>query len=376
MSGLNDMAGLGKALLPEKGSKKGAAAADDDEEDDDPDFELTPELAAQLLKQSKLSQVIGSSSGFVESLPKSVRRRVGALQDLQSTHDELEEEYKKERAALDAKYRALYEPLYEKRSAIVTGAEEAPPKADAEESDEPEAEEKEGGDEGADVKGIPDFWLCVMRNHEVTEEQITEKDAEALKFLRDVKWEQLSGEEEKGFRLYFYFDSNPFFDNEVLTKTYHMIDEEDPILEHAEGTEITWKSGKNLTVKVMKKKPKKGSKQTGKVLTKTEPCESFFNFFSPPKIPDEGEELEEEEMEQLQEVMEADYEIGVSIKEKLIPHAVSWFTGEALQMDDDDMDDEDDDEDDEEDDDEEGAEGDAPKGLQDTADKPPECKQQ
>lgn len=34
------------------------------------------------------------------------------------------------------------------------------------------------------------------------------------------------------------------------TKTYTMIDEDDPILEHAEGTEIKWKQGKNLTVKV------------------------------------------------------------------------------------------------------------------------------
>lgn len=53
-----------------------------------------------------------------------------------------------------------------------------------------------------------------------------------------------------------------------------------------------------------------------------------------------------------------DYTIGEDIKEKLIPHAVSWFTGEALQfeeLDDEEMedgdseDDEDDDEDDEED---------------------------
>ena len=68
------------------------------------------------------------------------------------------------------------------------------------------------------------------------------------------------------------------------TKTYYMVDDEDPILERAEGTEIQWKSGKNLTVKIMKKKPKKGGRGSGKPLTKTEPCESFFNFFSPPKV--------------------------------------------------------------------------------------------
>eukprot|EP00976_Prorocentrum_cordatum_P023144 472104-Prorocentrum_minimum.AAC.2 len=61
------------------------------------------------------------------------------------------------------------------------------------------------------------------------------------------------------------------------------MDEDDPILEKAEGTEIKWKAGKNVTVKVMKKKPKKGGKNA-KPITKTEPCESFFNFFSPPQV--------------------------------------------------------------------------------------------
>ena len=58
-------------------------------------------------------------------------------------------------------------------------------------------------------------------------------------------------------------------------------------------------------------------------------------------------------MEQLQEVMEADYEIGSAIKERLIPHAISWFTGEAVEMDMDDDDEDDEDDDDEDDDDDE-----------------------
>ena len=58
-------------------------------------------------------------------------------------------------------------------------------------------------------------------------------------------------------------------------------------------------------------------------------------------------------MEQLQEVMEADYEIGSAIKERLIPHAISWFTGEAVDMDMDDDEDDDEDDDDEDDDDDE-----------------------
>ncbi|RDX83753.1 Nucleosome assembly protein 1;2, partial [Mucuna pruriens] len=31
--------------------------------------------------------------------------------------------------------------------------------------------------------------------------------------------------------------------------------------------------------------------------------------------------------------MEQDYDIGSTIRDKIIPHAVSWFTGEAIQVD-------------------------------------------
>ena len=33
--------------------------------------------------------------------------------------------------------------------------------------------------------------------------------------------------------------------------------------------------------------------------------------------------------------MEADYEIGEEFKNKIIPHAIDWFTGKALQYEED-----------------------------------------
>jgi hypothetical protein len=59
------------------------------------------------------------------------------------------------------------------------------------------------------------------------------------------------------------------------------------------STEMEWYPGKCLTQKVLKKKPRKGSKNT-KPITKTEDCESFFNFFSPPQVPDDEEEIDED----------------------------------------------------------------------------------
>lgn len=63
--------------------------------------------------------------------------------------------------------------------------------------------------------------------------KIQERDEAALKYLKDIKWSRI--EDPKGFKLDFFFDTNPFFENSVLSKTYHMVDEDDPILEKAIG---------------------------------------------------------------------------------------------------------------------------------------------
>ena len=75
------------------------------------------------------------------------------------------------------------------------------------------------------------------------------------------------------------------------------------------------------------KKKVKSKNSSGKTLTKTEKCDSFFNYFSPPKVPDEDMEMDEDEAKELQEAMEMDYEFGEIIKSTIIPNAVNWFTG-------------------------------------------------
>ena len=56
------------------------------------------------------------------------------------------------------------------------------------------------------------------------------------------------------------------------------------MLRYIEASEINWKAGKNLTVKVLRKKPKPGAKNK-KPITKTEPAESFFNSSTRPRFP-------------------------------------------------------------------------------------------
>ncbi|VYS63947.1 unnamed protein product [Arabidopsis thaliana] len=343
--------------------------------------------------KNKLQNLAGQRSDVLENLTPNVRKRVDALRDIQSQHDELEAKFREERAILEAKYQTLYQPLYVKRYEIVNGTTEV------ELAPEDDTKVDQGEEKTAEEKGVPSFWLTALKNNDVISEEVTERDEGALKYLKDIKWCKI--EEPKGFKLEFFFDTNPYFKNTVLTKSYHMIDEDEPLLEKAMGTEIDWYPGKCLTQKILKKKPKKGSKNT-KPITKLEDCESFFNFFSPPEVPDEDEDIDEERAEDLQNLMEQDYDIGSTIREKIIPRAVSWFTGEAMEaedfeIDDDEEDDIDEDEDeedeeDEEDDDDEDEEESKTKkkpsignkkgggsqivgeGKQD--ERPPECKQQ
>lgn len=320
---------------------------------------------------------------FVSKLSPGLRVRVEELQHIQEKHDDLEKEFRKERAALEEKYAKLYAPLYDERAQIVIGDKDVPL---------PEGEPAPTGDA---EKGIPGFWATVLARADLVQ---SEKDADALTYLTNITCETVTGtskqpadedggpEEEietTGFKLTFTFKENPYFTNTVLTKTYYMLDDDEPVLERSEGTEIDWKQGKNITVKVMKKKPKKGAKPDAKPQTKLEPVESFFTFFKPPQVPDDDADLDGEEMEQLHDAIEADYDAGDMIKTKLIPHAVDWFTGEALEDEgigmfgDDDDDDEDEDEDD---DDDEGAPR-KPRGARGRAagaagEQPQECKQQ
>ena len=137
----------------------------------------------------------------------------------------------------------------------VTGVTDVEHSDEAEKEEVAAADEAEDGEPGPEGMGVPEFWLRAMKNFDILEEQITAKDEGPLKFLVDIACTQLSGEDEdgepeRGFKLDFTFVENPYFSNAVLTKSYFMVDDTDPILERAEGTEIQWKAGKNVTVKV------------------------------------------------------------------------------------------------------------------------------
>lgn len=370
-------------------------------------------LASQLMKdpmmlaalQDKLGSMVGGSSGYIQSLPKAVKRRIKALKKLQFEATKIEAEFYREVHRLECEYAAKYSPLFDKRSTVVTGnyepndeeadwpsddekdeelakgtveqasgkdQDEVKNKASLEEKSEEKTEKKEENEE--ETKGIPGFWLTIFKNVDMLSEMIQPHDEPILNHLQDIKVE-FSEKDPMGFTLEFFFEPNEYFENKKLTKVYIMRSEpeegdpfsfEGPEIIKCNGCKIDWKKGKNVTVKTVKKKQKHKASGTTRTIQKTVQSDSFFNFFSPP-TPPEDEEMDED----TEALLAADFEIGHFIRERIVPRAVLYFTGEALENDDDD----------EYGEEEEGAEEgeydeDADPDYHPGKEKPAECKQQ
>nr|XP_011460162.1 PREDICTED: nucleosome assembly protein 1;3-like [Fragaria vesca subsp. vesca]XP_011460163.1 PREDICTED: nucleosome assembly protein 1;3-like [Fragaria vesca subsp. vesca]XP_011460164.1 PREDICTED: nucleosome assembly protein 1;3-like [Fragaria vesca subsp. vesca] len=257
--------------------------------------DIIPRAVLWFTGEAELEQFEEMSSvheSFLKRLSLDVQKRVDRLRKIQKDHDGLKAQFYRERAELEASYQKAYNDMYNERYRIVNGVVEA----------EKLAKDSEVGNQSPEEKGVPEFWRHALVNHELLETEISIPDGEALKYITDIRW--FRKDDSKGFILQFYFDKNPFFTNTVLTKTYQLLDEDETILHKALGTEIEWYAGNCLTRE----------------------CESFFNFFNPVRI-------NEKAREELVEVMRRDYYIGSTIRNEIIPRAVLWYLGEAVQGD-------------------------------------------
>jgi len=244
-----------------------------------------PQVLAAI--QGKLGTIVGMPSGYIQSLPKVVKRRLKALKKLQNEAIQIESKFYEEVHELECKYAAKYAPLYDRRKEIVNGATEPTDSdcdwpSDEEEEDEEDDEklaqedmknklavedetkadsEKEKEKEEESPSGVPQFWLTIFKNVDMLSEMVQEHDEPILQHLQDIKV-NFSQSSPLGFTLEFYFDSNDYFTNTLLTKEYTLRgepDENDPFsfegpeIIKCKGCEIDWKKGKNVTVKLIKK---------------------------------------------------------------------------------------------------------------------------
>jgi len=390
------MADPEKQMIVEEGSDH----EDMSSEDEGGAGDAKTSLQASLLKdpavlaalQGKLGSMVGAPSGYIKSLPLPVRKRIKALKKIQLEATKIEAKFYEEVHRLECKYHTLYEPHYTKRTQITKGdyeptEEESEWPSDSEDEEDELSEDvkdkakiEDVTEEDKDVKGIPSFWLTIFKNVEMLAEMMQEADEPVLEALTDVTV-SFTEASPMGFTLHFHFGANEHFTNTILTKEYEMKCEpqeddpfsfEGPEIFKCKGCAIDWKKGKNLTIKTVKKKQKHKSKGSVRTVTKQIKADSFFNFFDPPQVPDDPQAEVDEDTQAL---LTADFEIGHYIRERIVPRAILFFTGEALE---DESDYEEEEESgDEDDDDEENSDNDpdfdpkTAKGAQN-----PECKQQ
>eukprot|EP00063_Salmo_salar_P004490 XP_013979325.1 PREDICTED: nucleosome assembly protein 1-like 4 isoform X2 [Salmo salar] len=284
-------------------------------------------------------------------LPKAVKRRVYALKKLQVQCANIEAKFYEEVHELERKYAGLYQPLFDKRRDVVTATVE-PTDEDCEwhndrEEEEELAEElkkkaaveekKEDAAPEEDPKGIPEFWLTIFKSVDMLSDMLQEHDEPILKHLQDIQVKFSEPGQPMSFTLEFHFEPNGFFNNAVLSKVYKMKSEPDddepfsfegPEIIDCEGCQIDWHKGKDVTVKTIKKKQKHKGRGTVRTVTKQVPNDSFFNFFNPIKVSPDGDPDEDAEF-----TLATDFEIGHFFRERIVPRAVLYFTGEALEDD-------------------------------------------
>nr|XP_016995508.2 nucleosome assembly protein 1-like 1 [Drosophila takahashii] len=162
-------------------------------------------------------------------------------------------------------------------------------------------------------QSVPNFWLKVLKASYT--EFISKKDEKILECLCDVR-SKLHNNPVVKFDIEFHFDPNDYFTNTVLTKTYFLNclpDPDDPLsydgaeIYKCEGCKIDWKQAKDRGNKGPHDQP------------------SFFDFFSPPVLPDD---TEDPNYCDINAVLQNDFELGFYLKERVIPKAVIFFTGE------------------------------------------------
>ncbi|KHJ46282.1 nucleosome assembly protein [Trichuris suis] len=116
-------------------------------------------------------------------------------------------------------------------------------------------------------RGCDHFPLFQFINHPQISALLDEEEEECLHYLSKLEVEEFD-DIKSGYRLKFYFDENPFFENDVLIKEFHL-GQADPV---SSSTEIKWKENMELT------KGQETTSKAGKKRAHSQP-RTFFGWF-------------------------------------------------------------------------------------------------
>ncbi|KAL9898300.1 milkah [Glossina fuscipes fuscipes] len=206
----------------------------------------------------------------------------------------LDVDLQKEIYNLEKSYENKHNEIYDKRNKLL----------------EDFKKQTHGGDAG-EQGNVANFWLKVLKASYT--EFISKRDEKILVYLVDIR-AKLYNEPVVKFVIEFYFEPNDYFTNRILTKTYYLNclpDADDPLsydgaeIYKCEGCKVDWKHSEKDHDK--------------KAFT------SFFDFFNPPTLPDDPEDPNYCD---INAILQNDFELGFYLKERVIPKAIMFFTGE------------------------------------------------
>ena len=129
-------------------------------------------------------------------------------------------------------------------------------------------------DEKEEKKPIENFFTKAIRNAKFF--PCNKKDSNILEYLMNIKFIPL--ENKVDFKVEYYFNKNPYMENELLTKTYYFNLKNERLMK-TDFCDIKWTDDESNPTKKIKKKKKPGRKNQ----TIIQETDSFFNMFYPDK---------------------------------------------------------------------------------------------
>jgi len=166
-----------------------------------------------------------------------------ALEEIDSCQneiDQLNEKASEEILKVEQKYNKLRKPFFQKRNDL--------------------------------IKKIPNFWVTAFVNHPQISAVLDEEEEECLHYLTKLEVEEFD-DIKSGYRIRFHFDENPFFENDVLCKEFHLGMTGDPT---STSTDIKWRENMDLTKHLKEQQAQKnGSRKRALDAPRT-----FFTWFT------------------------------------------------------------------------------------------------
>lgn len=176
------------------------------------------------LKKGEDGNAVAAEESSTKDFDAETQRALEEIDACQNEIDSLNEKASEEILKVEQKYNKLRRPFFDKRNDL--------------------------------IKKIPNFWITAFVNHPQLTAILDEEEEECLHYLSKLEVEEFD-DIKSGYRIKFFFDENPFFENDVLTKEFHLGTSEPS----SNATAIKWKENMDLAKLAQDQNNKAGKKR-------------------------------------------------------------------------------------------------------------------